>query len=164
MRTLRPETSALRTENFRTQLGESEAWKEGLQLLLSNNNIDYRNVPTSPWRAWAPVLFFSLILLVFLVLMLRRIGGAGSPMQFGRSRGKLYAMEDLGVTFDDVAGINEAVEEVRELVDFLQSPEKYQRLGGRIPKGVLLVGPPGCLLYTSPSPRDQRGSRMPSSA
>ena len=143
VRTLRPETSALRTENFRTQLGESEAWKEGLQLLLSNNNIDYRNVPTSPWRAWAPVLFFSLILLVFLVLMLRRIGGAGSPMQFGRSRGKLYAMEDLGVTFDDVAGINEAVEEVRELVDFLQSPEKYQRLGGRIPKGVLLVGPPG---------------------
>ena len=143
VRTLRPETSALRTENFRTQLGESEAWKEGLQVLLSSNNIDYRNVPTSPWRAWAPVLFFSLILLVFLVLMLRRIGGAGSPMQFGRSRGKLYAMEDLGVTFDDVAGINEAVEEVRELVDFLQSPEKYQRLGGRIPKGVLLVGPPG---------------------
>ena len=143
VRTLRPETSALRTENFRTQLGESEAWKEGLQVLLSTNNIDYRNVPTSPWKAWAPVLFFSLILLVFLVLMMRRIGGAGSPMQFGRSRGKLYAMEDLGVTFDDVAGINEAVEEVRELVDFLQSPEKYQRLGGRIPKGVLLVGPPG---------------------
>ncbi|MEE3369198.1 MAG: ATP-dependent zinc metalloprotease FtsH [Planctomycetota bacterium] len=143
IRTLRPETSAPRTENFRTQLGESEAWKERLQELLSTNNIDYRNVPTSPWRAWAPVLFFSLILLIFLVLMLRRIGGAGSPMQFGRSRGKLYAMEDLGVTFDDVAGINEAVEEVRELVDFLQSPEKYQRLGGRIPKGVLLVGPPG---------------------
>ena len=143
MRTLHPETSAPRTENFRTQLGESEAWKERLQELLSTNNIDYRNVPTSPWRAWAPVLFFSLILLVFLILMLRRIGGAGSPMQFGRSRGKLYAMEDLGVTFDDVAGINEAVEEVRELVDFLQSPEKYQRLGGRIPKGVLLVGPPG---------------------
>lgn len=143
VRTLRPETSAPRAENFRTQLGESEAWKERLQELLSNNNIDYRNVPMSAWRAWAPVLFFSLILLLFLVLMLRRIGGAGSPMQFGRSRGKLYAMEDLGVTFDDAAGINEAVEEVRELVDFLQSPEKYQRLGGRIPKGVLLVGPPG---------------------
>lgn len=55
----------------------------------------------------------------------------------------MYAQEDLGVTFDDVAGIDEAVEEVREVVDFLQSPEKYQRLGGRIPKGVLLVGPPG---------------------
>ena len=143
VRTIRPETSNPRPEKFSTQLGESEVWKEKLQELLSNNNIDYRNVPTSPWRAWAPVLFFSLILLIFLVLMLRRIGGAGSPMQFGRSRGKLYAMEDLGVTFHDVAGINEAVEEVRELVDFLQSPEKYQRLGGRIPKGVLLVGPPG---------------------
>ncbi|MCH5373872.1 MAG: ATP-dependent zinc metalloprotease FtsH, partial [Planctomycetes bacterium] len=75
--------------------------------------------------------------------MMRRLGGAGSPMAFGRSRGRLYAQEDIGVTFDDVAGIDEAVEEVREVVGFLQSPEKYQRLGGRIPKGVLLVGPPG---------------------
>ena len=64
-------------------------------------------------------------------------------MSFGRSRGRLYAQEDLGVTFHDVAGIDEAVEEVREVVDFLKSPEKYQKLGGRIPKGVLLVGPPG---------------------
>jgi cell division protease FtsH len=64
-------------------------------------------------------------------------------MSFGRSRGRLYAQEDLGVTFDDVAGIDEAVEEVKEIVDFLKSAEKYQRLGGRIPKGVLLVGPPG---------------------
>ena len=64
-------------------------------------------------------------------------------MAFGRSRGKLYAQEDLGVTFNDVAGIDEAVEEVREVVEFLRTPEKYQTLGGRIPKGVLLVGPPG---------------------
>ena len=63
--------------------------------------------------------------------------------RFGRSRGRLYAQEDLGVMFDDVAGIDEAVEEVKEVVDFLKSPEKYQKLGGRIPKGVLLVGPPG---------------------
>jgi cell division protease FtsH len=76
-------------------------------------------------------------------IMMRRLSGAGSPMAFGRSRGRLYAQEDIGVTFDDVAGIDEAVEEVREVVDFLRSPEKYQRLGGRIPKGVLLVGPPG---------------------
>jgi cell division protease FtsH len=75
--------------------------------------------------------------------MLRRLIGAGSPMSFGRSRGRLYAQEDLGVSFNDVAGIDEAVEEVREVVDFLRSPDKYQRLGGRIPKGVLLVGPPG---------------------
>ena len=64
-------------------------------------------------------------------------------MAFGRSRGRMYAQEDLGETFDGCAGIDEAVEEVREIVDFLQSPEKYQLLGGRIPKGVLLVGPPG---------------------
>ena len=64
-------------------------------------------------------------------------------MAFGRSRGKLWAQEDLGVTFEDVAGIDEAVDEVREIVDFLRQPEKYQKLGGRIPKGVLLVGPPG---------------------
>ncbi len=90
--------------------------------------------------------FFVLpLLLVTGVLMfaMRRMGGIGSPMQFGRSRGKLYANEAVGVTFDDVAGIDEAVEEVREVVDFLKHPEKYQKLGGRIPHGVLLVGPPG---------------------
>ncbi|MCO6458415.1 MAG: ATP-dependent zinc metalloprotease FtsH [Pirellulaceae bacterium] len=97
----------------------------------------------SAWKAYAPMLVFTAILILFFVIMMRRLGGAGSPMQFGRSRGRLYAMEDLGVTFDDVAGIDEAVEEVREVVDFLRSPERYQRLGGRIPKGVLLVGPPG---------------------
>src|SRR3989449_1373608 len=75
--------------------------------------------------------------------MVRRLGGAGSPMAFGRSRGKMYAQEDLGVTFEDVAGIDEAVEELREVVEFLRTPEKYQVLGGRIPKGLLLVGPPG---------------------
>ena len=64
-------------------------------------------------------------------------------MAFGRSRGKMYAQEDLGITFDDVAGIDEAVEELREVVEFLRSPEKYQVLGGHIPKGVLLMGPPG---------------------
>jgi cell division protease FtsH len=74
---------------------------------------------------------------------MRRLGGAGSAMAFGRSRGKLYAQEEIGITFGDVAGIDEAVDEVREVVDFLKSPEKYQVLGGRIPKGVLLVGPPG---------------------
>src|SRR5207244_9227657 len=71
------------------------------------------------------------------------LGGASSPMAFGRSRGKMYAQEDIGITFEDVAGIEEAVEELREVVEFLRSPERYQVLGGRIPKGVLLVGPPG---------------------
>jgi len=92
---------------------------------------------------WLPMLAIIGILSLLVFLMVKRLSGAGSPMAFGRSRGKLYAQEDLGVTFDDVAGIDEAVEELREVVEFLRSPEKYQRLGGRIPKGVLLVGPPG---------------------
>ena len=58
-------------------------------------------------------------------------------MAFGRSRGKLYAQEGLGVTFDDVAGIDEAVEELKEVVDFLSNPEKYQRLGGTDSQGCL---------------------------
>ena len=90
-----------------------------------------------------PWILFGLLAIFLVYFMLRRLIGAGSPMAFGRSRGRLYAQEDLGVTFNDVAGIDEAVEEVREVVDFLRSPDKYQKLGGRIPKGVLLVGPPG---------------------
>jgi cell division protease FtsH len=71
------------------------------------------------------------------------MGGAGSPMAFGRSKAKLHAQEDLDEKFDSVAGVDEAVEELREVVDFLKNPDRYQRLGGRIPKGVLLIGPPG---------------------
>jgi cell division protease FtsH len=90
-----------------------------------------------------PELLMILILVFLGIVMLRRIGGVGSPMSFSRSRGKLYGQEDLAINFDDAAGIDEAVEEVREVVDFLKNSEKYQTLGGRIPKGVLLVGPPG---------------------
>ncbi len=97
----------------------------------------------SKWRELGPYVLFGLVLVLIVALMMRRMGGAGSPMAFARSRGKMYAQEDIGVTFDDVAGIDEAVEELREVVEFLRSPEKYQVLGGRIPKGVLLVGPPG---------------------
>ena len=64
-------------------------------------------------------------------------------MAFGRSRGKLIAQEDVEITFNDVAGIDEAVDELREVVEFLKTPDKFRVLGGRIPKGVLLVGPPG---------------------
>ena len=78
-----------------------------------------------------------------LFFVFRWSSGGGSPLTFGRSRAKLYAQKDLEVTFEDVAGIDEAVAELREVVDFLKTPDKYQALGGRIPKGVLLVGPPG---------------------
>ncbi len=87
------------------------------------------------------VLFGALA--VALLFALRWMTGGGSPFSFGRSRARMYAQKEVGVTFRDVAGIDEAVAELREVVDFLKYPEKYQALGGRIPKGVLLVGPPG---------------------
>jgi cell division protease FtsH len=115
-----------------------------LMKLLKEKNLDYAiEPPPSLFRQYFPALMLTTLIVFLFVVMLRRIGGVGSPMSFGRSKGKLYAQEDLGVTFHDVAGIDEAVEEVREVVDFLRNAEKYQRLGGRIPRGVLLVGPPG---------------------
>ena len=69
--------------------------------------------------------------------------GAGGLMSIGKSKAKVYVESDTGVTFADVAGVDEAKDELREIVDFLRNPEQYGRLGGRMPKGVLLVGPPG---------------------
>ena len=73
----------------------------------------------------------------------RRFGAQGGLMQIGKSKAKVYVESDTGVTFGDVAGVDEAKDELREIVDFLKEPERYGRLGGRMPKGVLLVGPPG---------------------
>lgn len=111
---------------------------------LKEANIDwnYTEAPSGLVQ-YLPVWLPLLVLVFVFFFLMRKIGGVGSPMSFARSRGKLYAQEDIQVLFDDVAGIDEAVEEVREVVDFLKNPDKYQRLGGRIPKGVLLVGPPG---------------------
>jgi cell division protease FtsH len=113
--------------------------------LLKKNGFDKVKAEKSPkiWQSLLPTMIMFGLLIAVLIYMMRKLGGAGSAMAFGRSRGKLYAQEEIGITFGDVAGIDEAVDEVREIVDFLKSPEKYQVLGGRIPKGVLLVGPPG---------------------
>ncbi len=118
---------------------------DGLTRLLEEKDVsDWDNSDgPSAWKSYLPALVLTGLCVLFIFYMMRRLGGAGSPMAFGRSRGKMYAQEDLGVTFDDVAGIDEAVEELREVVEFLRTPEKYQLLGGRIPKGLLLVGPPG---------------------
>jgi cell division protease FtsH len=129
---------------FRVAKLPSENSESALMRLLKEHDVPFRyEDPPSPWRNWLPMLLLTGLFGFLFFLMMRRIGGAGSPMAFGRSRGKMYAQEDLGITFDDVAGIDEAVEELREVVEFLRSPEKYQVLGGHIPKGVLLVGPPG---------------------
>lgn len=99
--------------------------------------------PPSELPSIIGIFALPVLLVVLLFMILRRTGGAGSALSFGRSRGKMHAQEDLDITFDQVAGVDEAVEELREIVEFLKSPGKYQALGGRIPRGVLLVGPPG---------------------
>lgn len=91
-----------------------------------------------------PILLIVLFLWFFLARQLRSAGGAGSMLSFGKARARLHNKEKTNVTFDHVAGIEEAKEEVLEVVEFLKSPMKFRKLGGRIPRGVLLVGPPGC--------------------
>ena len=89
----------------------------------------------------------SLFLVVWMFLMRRMAGRLGGPggglMSIGKSKAKVYVETDTGVSFDDVAGVDEAKEELQEVVDFLKDPAAYGRLGARMPKGVLLVGPPG---------------------
>ena len=97
---------------------------------------------------WLPELLGWVIPLLFLVgiwgFFFRRMSGAeGGVMSFARSKAKIYADDEVKVRFLDVAGVEEAKDELKEIVEFLQNPKKYTNLGGRIPKGVLLVGPPG---------------------
>jgi cell division protease FtsH len=136
----KPQRVPFHTE--RTILGDAEE-AELIRLLKESNVVWDTHRPSTFMADHGATLLMIGVLMLFGYLMLKRIGGVGSPMAFSRSRGKLYGQEDLPVTFDEVAGINEAVEEVNEIVDFLKHPEKYQQLGGRIPRGVLLVGPPG---------------------
>jgi cell division protease FtsH len=90
--------------------------------------------------SWAPILLFMGVWLYF---MRQMQGGGGRAMGFGKSRARLLTEKQGRVTFEDVAGIDEAKGELQEIVEFLRDPQKFQRLGGKIPKGCLLVGPPG---------------------
>ena len=90
-----------------------------------------------------PILLILAIFVFFMRQMQGGGGGKGGPMSFGKSKAKLLSGDQINTTFADVAGVDEAKEDVSELVEFLSDPSKFQRLGGRIPKGVLMVGPPG---------------------
>ena len=90
-----------------------------------------------------PILLILAIFVFFMRQMQGGGGGKGGPMSFGKSKAKLLNSDQINTTFADVAGVDEAKEDVSELVEFLSDPTKFQRLGGRIPKGVLMVGPPG---------------------
>ncbi len=99
------------------------------------------------WRqllvACFPILIIILVFMFFMRQMQSGAGGRGGPMAFGKSKARLLGEDQIKTTFADVAGCDEAKEEVKELVDFLRDPGKFQKLGGRIPRGVLMVGQPG---------------------
>ena len=115
------------------------------KLIAEKVEVRAEPVEDSPWYMTLLVSWFPMLLLigVWIFFMRQMQGGAGRAMSFGRSRARMLNQEQGKVTFDDVAGVDEAKEELSEVVDFLSNPRKFTRLGGRIPKGVLLVGPPG---------------------
>jgi cell division protease FtsH len=130
--------AATLSSNFQTDtLAEELRTQEGLDVDMAT---------PSPWLN----LLFSILPLVLLMglvyyFLFRRMGGAGGgALSMGKNKVKIYDRKEMKTTFADVAGVDEAKEELKEIVEFLRNPKKYQRLGGRIPKGVLLLGPPGC--------------------
>ena len=138
------------TTNFSTQVPAFEPGSE-LSALLQKHGVTIDAKPINNGPSFLAELFLGfgptlLLVLLFFLLMRRAAaagGGAGGLMSFGRSRARRVEASEQQVTFADVAGIDEAKEELHEIVDFLKNPQKYVRLGGKIPRGVLLSGAPG---------------------
>ena len=115
---------------------------------LEDAGVAFRGQPGSAWsESWPTFLYIGLTVLLMIFLwrgMFRRMAGqAGGVLAFGKSRGKVIPESSVSVTFDDVAGADEAKQELQEIIEFLKKPEKFRRIGAQIPTGVLLVGPPG---------------------
>ena len=130
-------------DSFRTY---APAQYEGLANKLIDRNVvvSAREATASPWAAllysWAPIL----LMIGFWIFFMRQMqSGGNKALSFGKSKAKLSSSAQKKVTFKDVAGVDEAKDELQEIIEFLREPQKFQKLGGRIPKGVLLMGPPG---------------------
>jgi cell division protease FtsH len=117
-------------------------------ILLEESDIKWKFAKQQIWLpfllSWILPLIIFLALIYFLFARPLRGGAGGMLMSFGRSKHRVQGKDRVKVTFKDVAGIEEAKDEVAEIIEFLKNPKKFQRLGGRIPRGVLLIGPPGC--------------------
>ena len=129
--------------------GAPESWTAvrvddpGFIELIEEQGIEYEGaVPNELGWLLNLIIPFALLLILWM-WMLRRVNPAQGVMTFGKSQAKLYAEEGTGVNFGDVAGVDEARQELQEVIEFLKTPEKFARLGATIPKGILLVGPPG---------------------
>lgn len=132
--------------DFKTSRDTSEDY--GLQEKLDERGIHYEIKPGSHFPDWMLIIGTTVVpLLIFLGLMIflsRQMQGSGNrALSFGKSRAKLHTENEKPITFEDVAGVDEAKDALEEVIHFLKAPKKYERLGGTIPKGVLLVGPPG---------------------
>ncbi len=129
--------------SFKTNLPQQ--YNDLVKILRDNKvDIDVKDANKTPWFSvlfsWFPII----LLILFWVFFMRQMqSGGNKAMSFGKSRAKLFSPQQKKVTFKDVAGVQEAKDELQEIVGFLKEPQKFQRLGGRIPKGVILVGAPG---------------------